>query len=177
MCSVRFSIEEEDHNEDGFYPAWCRTAITTVQHVLGRLSHPPTISTKVPLLTVSSAKSKFQRRRPWLSFIKHQDCSAIATARIHLCCVASFSLSATAPALGFKAGQQINLVMNRVNQLLSWLTRFKAGQVANRVITYTCIMYHLKYGVLVCDHCQYMKHTKGVPCIFYQLCVPTDCLV
>ena len=96
--------------------------IATVQHILGRLSHTPTISAKAPLLTVSSAKSKFQRRRPLLSFIKHQDCSAIATACIHSRCVASmvasFSLSATAPAdlSVFKAGQQINLIMNRVNK-------------------------------------------------------------
>ena len=96
-------------------------AIATVQHVLGGLSHPPTISTKAPLPTVSSTKSKFRRKRPQLSFIKHQDCSAIATACMHLCCVASFSLSATAPAdlLVFKLGVLINFVMNRVSRLLS----------------------------------------------------------
>ena len=34
------------------YLARCRTAITTVQYVLGWLSHSLTISAKVPLLTV-----------------------------------------------------------------------------------------------------------------------------
>ena len=88
-----------------------------------------TLSSKAPLLIVSSAKSKFRRRRPWLSFIKHQDCSAIATAHIHSRCVASFSLSAMTPAdlSVFKVGQQINLVMNQVNCCLSRLTSFKAG--------------------------------------------------
>ena len=111
--------------------------IATVQHILGRLSHTPTISAKAPLLTVSSAKSKFRRRRPLLSFIKHQDCSAIATACIHLRCVASFSFSTTAPAnLGFKAGQQINLVMNRVNQFWS-----QSGCESGRnIYMYTCKM-------------------------------------
>ena len=102
MCSAH-SVEEGNHNEESkqlnFIKHACRTAITTVKHILGELSHPPTISAKVPLLTVSSAKLKFRRRRPRLSFIKHQDCSV---------------------------SQQINLVMNHVNPLLSQLTGFKA---------------------------------------------------
>ena len=45
------------------------------------LSHPPMISAKAPLVAdCSSAKSKFKRRRPRLSFIKHQDCSASRSA-------------------------------------------------------------------------------------------------
>ena len=102
MCSARCSIEEGDHNEEG-------KQLNFIQHDAGLLSllystysvvssHSPTISAKVPLLTASSAKSKFRRGRLRISFIKQQDCSAVATARIDSRCVTSFSLSATAPA-------------------------------------------------------------------------------
>ena len=41
MCSTHCSIEEGDHNEEGkqlnFIQHECRTAISTVQHVLGSL--------------------------------------------------------------------------------------------------------------------------------------------
>ena len=69
----------------------------------------------------SSAKSKFLRIRPRLSFIKPQDCAmqcyCYSTYTLALCGnVLAISHSASWP-LGFKAGQQINLVMNQVNQL------------------------------------------------------------
>ena len=86
------------------------------------LRHSLTVFTKASLLTVLSAKSKFCRR---LSFNKHQDCSAIATARIHSSCVASFSLSATTPADLTVLSGSANLFSHELGQLsfkpVDWL--------------------------------------------------------
>ena len=74
MCSACCSVEKGDNNKEG-------KQLNFIQHDAGLLSlyctartrkaqSPTTISTKAPVPTALSAKSKFWRRRPWLSFIK-----------------------------------------------------------------------------------------------------------
>ena len=133
MYSARYSVEG-DHNEEG-------KQLNFIQHDAGLLSLLYSMysagsvtlrrSPQRRLCSLFRVKSKFCRR-PWLSFINQQDCSAIARARIHSCCVTSFSLSATASAdlSVLKRVSKSILVVNWVNRLLSQLTSFEASQVA-----------------------------------------------
>ena len=69
MYSACCSVEEGEGKQLNFIQH--DAGLLSLQHILSELSHLLMISAKAPLLPVSSAKSKFQRRRPWLSFIKH----------------------------------------------------------------------------------------------------------
>ena len=140
---ARCSIEEGDHNGEGKQLNFIQHDVRLLlllysTYSAGSVTLRLTISAKAPLLTVLSAKSSSGEGDHSLALSNTKN-AVVLLQHVHSCCVALFSLSATAPAdlscLSVLSGSANQFSYELGQPASKPAASFEAGQVVNRAIT------------------------------------------